>query len=92
MIEWPAGPGQQPLPRTWLPHRGPASCSLRRGAHWAHGSNNPFSIEAQTEMMGRLAEGTGGSRATRKVMRVVGVIALIPFVVSIVLGILDLVR
>jgi len=54
-------------------------------------SNNPFSIEARTEMMGRLAEGTGGSRATRTVMRVVGVIALIPFVVFVVLGILDLV-
>jgi hypothetical protein len=55
-------------------------------------STNPFSVEAQTEMMGRLAEGTGGRRATRTVMRVVAVIGLIPVVVFLVRGILDLLR
>ena len=55
-------------------------------------ATNPFSIEAQTEMMGRLAEGTGGSPAARRIMRIVGVIALIPFAVLIVLAIVDLVR
>ena len=42
--------------------------------------------------MGRLAEGTGGSRVARTVMRVVAVIALVPIAVSIVLAVLDLVR
>ncbi|RSM41558.1 hypothetical protein DMB66_55775 [Actinoplanes sp. ATCC 53533] len=55
-------------------------------------STNPFSIEAQTEMMGRLAEGTGGSPTMRRIMRIVAVLALIPFAVGIVLAILDLVR
>lgn len=55
-------------------------------------SNNPFSIDAQTEMMGRLAEGTGGSRTMRKIMRIVAVLALMPFAVSVILGVLDLVR
>jgi hypothetical protein len=55
-------------------------------------SNNPFSVDAQTEMMGRLAEGTGGSRTARTIMRTVAVLALIPFAVAIVLGLLDLVR
>jgi hypothetical protein len=55
-------------------------------------SNNPFSVDAQTEMMGRLAEGTGGSRAMRAVMRAVAAIALVSIAVSGVLGILDLIR
>ena len=53
---------------------------------------NPFSVDAQTEMMGRLAEGTGGSRGMRRVMRAVAVIALVAIAVSGVLGLLNLIR
>ncbi|WP_328419178.1 hypothetical protein OG470_36255 [Micromonospora sp. NBC_00389] len=54
-------------------------------------STNPYSIDARTEMMGRLAEGTGGSRATRTVMRAVAGITLVAIALSIVLGVLNLV-
>ncbi|MGC1212932.1 MAG: hypothetical protein WA890_16895 [Micromonospora sp.] len=53
-------------------------------------STNPYSIDARTEMMGRLAEGTGGSPATRAVMRAVAAITLVAIAVSVVLGVLDL--
>ncbi|MDO3703296.1 hypothetical protein Q3W71_16610 [Micromonospora sp. C28SCA-DRY-2] len=53
-------------------------------------STNPYSIDSRTEMMGRLAEGTGGSRVARAVMRAVAGIALVGIALSIVLGVLDL--
>lgn len=58
-------------------------------------SASPFSIDSQTEMMGRLVEGTGDTRMARVgrvSMRVVAVIALASIAVSIVLAVLDLVR
>ncbi|WP_406078607.1 hypothetical protein [Micromonospora sp. NBC_00858] len=54
-------------------------------------STNPYSIDARTEMMGRLAQGTGGSRVTRTVMRAVAGITLVAIALSIVLGVLNLV-
>jgi hypothetical protein len=66
---------QDPNPdRDWLKHS------------YVDTSTNPYSIDARTEMMGRLAEGTGGSRATRAVMRAVAVITLVAIAVSVFLG------
>ncbi|PWU43147.1 hypothetical protein DLJ46_32970 [Micromonospora globispora] len=48
-------------------------------------STNPYSIDSRTEMMGRLAEGTGGSPAMRAVMRAVAGITLVAIAVSVVL-------
>ena len=53
-------------------------------------STNPYSIDPRTEMMGRLAGGTGGSRATRTAMRVLAGITLVAIALLIVLGILNL--
>jgi hypothetical protein len=55
-------------------------------------STNPYSIDATTEMFGRLAEGTGGSRTMRAVMRVAAVLALLPFAAPILLGLLHLLQ
>ncbi|WP_045747744.1 hypothetical protein [Actinoplanes rectilineatus] len=55
---------------------------LKRG--YTDTSSNPFSIDAQTEAMGRLAEGTGDTRMARigrVVMKVAALLALLPFVV-----------
>ena len=50
-------------------------------------STNPYSVDARTEMLGRLAEGTGRSRT---VMRAVVVITLVTIAASIALGVLGL--
>jgi hypothetical protein len=53
-------------------------------------STNPYSIDARTEMMGRLAEGTGGRRAARAVVRAAAAVILLSFAVSFVVGVLRL--
>ncbi|MFB9363368.1 hypothetical protein [Actinoplanes nipponensis] len=47
-------------------------------------STNPYSPDARTEMVGRLAEGTGGGRAARVVLRVVVGVIVGSFGVSFV--------
>ncbi|SCF43694.1 hypothetical protein [Micromonospora mirobrigensis] len=67
------GTFQQPHPdRAWL----------RRD--FVDTSTNPYSLDARTEMMGRLAEGTGGSRVARAVMRAVAGATLVAFAVELV--------
>jgi hypothetical protein len=52
-------------------------------------ATNPYSIDARTEMMGRLVEGNGGGGpVTRRVMRTVGVVALAWIAALIVLSVL----
>ncbi|MFF5177054.1 hypothetical protein ACFY2Q_03370 [Micromonospora sp. NPDC000316] len=53
-------------------------------------STNPYSTDSRTEMMGRLAEGAGGSRVARAVLRAVAGITLVAIALSIVLGVLNL--
>ena len=53
-------------------------------------STNPYSIDARSEMMGRLAAGTGGSRGTRLVVRAAAAVALAGMVLAIVQGVLQL--
>ncbi|MEV1289725.1 hypothetical protein [Micromonospora sp. NPDC049679] len=54
-------------------------------------STNPYSIDARTEMVGRIAEGTGGSWVARAVMRAVAGITVVAIAASVVLGVLNLV-
>ncbi|MET8254725.1 hypothetical protein [Micromonospora sp. NPDC005197] len=53
-------------------------------------STDQYSVDARAEMMGRLAEGAGGSRLARAVTRAVAGITLAAIAVSIVLGVLNL--
>jgi hypothetical protein len=57
---------------------------------YVHTSANPYSIDAPTEMMGHLAEVTGGSRVIRVIARTIAVVTLFSFAASIVVGVLRL--
>ncbi|MER7460522.1 hypothetical protein [Micromonospora sp. NPDC126480] len=53
-------------------------------------STNPYSIDARSEMTGRLAAGTGGSRSVRVVVRGAAVLVLVALAGTIVLAALQL--